>query len=151
MCRCAGQGSVADQPVGKILAAWCSAPQGRQSMLDAYVSAYLNDKREIKKRLATKEALRMAGEAGCDAAAALCAEAERVHRFDRTRAAIVVRDATCALLRLGEALLREYAECKRLKGVLDFDDLVPAALSCCAAKGWRPGSCSSSTAGSTTS
>jgi ATP-dependent helicase/nuclease subunit A len=121
-------GSAADRPLGKILDAWCSAPERRQSMLDAYVSAYLTDKHEVKKRLATKKTLRIASEAGCDASAALNAEAERVHRFDRTRAAIVVRDATCAIVRLGEALLREYGECKRLRGVLDFDDLVLTAL-----------------------
>ena len=64
----------------------------------------------------------------------------------------MVREATCALARLGDALLRAYDDGKRLKGVLDFDDLVldrarPAARG----REWRPGSCSSSTAGSTTS
>jgi ATP-dependent helicase/nuclease subunit A len=139
MCAAAlVRGSVADRPAGKILGAWCSAPEGRQSMLDAYVSAYLNDKHEIKKRLATKEVLRIADEAGCDASAVLLAEAHRVHRFDRTRAAIVVRDATCALVRLGERLLREYAECKRFKGVLDFDDLVLTALALLRREGVAP-------------
>ena len=60
--------------------------------------------------------------------AVLAAEAARVHRFDRTRAALLVRDATCALARLGEALLSEYDAAKRLRGVLDFDDLVSMAL-----------------------
>ena len=39
-----------------------------------------------------------------------------------------MRDATCALARLGEALLSEYDAAKRLRGVLDFDDLVSMAL-----------------------
>ncbi len=44
------------------------------------------------------------------------------------RAALVVREATCALVRLGEALLASTSAAKRLKGVLDFDDLVLTAL-----------------------
>src|SRR5579862_4744781 len=36
-------------------------------------------------------------------------------------------EASCALARLGEALLTEYAAAKRLRGVLDFDDLVSHA------------------------
>ena len=42
-------------------------------------------------------------------------------------AAVVLRDATCALVRLGDALLHAYDEAKRLKGALDFDDLVLTA------------------------
>ena len=90
--------------------------------------AILNDKREIKQRLITADTARAADETGCDAVAALVAEAERVYRFDKARAAVVVREATCAIARLGDALLREYGTAKRLKGVLDFDDLVSGAL-----------------------
>ena len=97
-------------------------------MLDAYLDGYLNDKREIKQRLITADTARAADETGCDAVAALAAEAERVYRFDKARAAVVVREATCAIARLGDALLREYGTAKRLKGVLDFDDLVSGAL-----------------------
>ena len=121
-------GSVTDRALGKILGDWCAAPGRRQSMLNAYLCAYLNDKREIKQRLITKDTARAAGEAGCDAVTALAAEADRACRFDRAHAAVVVREATSALMRLGEALLRRYSEAKRLKGVLDFDDLVQTAL-----------------------
>ena len=97
-------------------------------MLDAYLCLYLTEKREIRKRLVTGKTARAALEFGCDALAVLATEAERAHRFDRTRAALLVRDATCALARLGEALLSEYDAAKRLRGVLDFDDLVSMAL-----------------------
>ncbi len=124
-----GQGSPNDRKFGKVLAAWCEAPERRASLLDAYLGAYLNDKREIKQRnLVTKDTARAALAAGYDANAVLTAEAQRVHRFEKARAALVVREATCALVRLGERLLAEYDAAKRRKGILDFDDLVGRAL-----------------------
>jgi len=122
------QGSVTDRALGKLLGEWCEAPERRSSMLDEYVDAYLNERRAIKQRLITKNTAATACEAGCDAVAALTVEAERVHRFDKMRAAVIVREATCALARLGERLLLEYGEAKQLKGALDFDDLISTAL-----------------------
>ncbi|MFZ3234939.1 MAG: double-strand break repair helicase AddA [Stellaceae bacterium] len=121
-------GSITDRTLGAILDKWCAAVRQRASMVDAYVDAYLNEKHDVKTRLITKKTAAAAFEAGCAAPAMLIAEAERVRRFDRMRAAIVVREATCALVRLGDRLLREYAGAKRLRGVLDFDDLVASAL-----------------------
>ncbi len=121
-------GSANDRKLGKILGAWFGTSEGRQSILDAYVRAYLNDRRAVKKsQLVTSGTARIALKSGFDAAAVLAAEAERAHRFDQTRAGLVVREATCALTRLGERLLCEYDAAKRLKGVLDFDDLVSTA------------------------
>ena len=94
-------------------------------MLAAYERVYLTDEGEIRKSLITKGA---ACKAVCDAVEILGAEAQRVLQLRRMRAAFVVREATCALMRLGDRLLREYGEAKRLKGVLDFDDLVLTAL-----------------------
>jgi ATP-dependent helicase/nuclease subunit A len=122
-------GSSKDRKLGKIIEAWCDAPERRQSMLDTYIRAYLNDERAIKKTtLVTNGTARIALNSGLDAAAVLVAEARRAHRYDQARAALVVREATCALVRLGERLLREYDAAKRAKGVLDFDDLVSTAL-----------------------
>jgi ATP-dependent helicase/nuclease subunit A len=121
-------GSVNDRRLGKTLAGWCAATVPRQSMIDAYLRGFLNEKRKPKASLVTRDTAFNAAAAGYDAVAILRAEAERVHRLDRTRAAIVVRDATLAVARVGEALLHEYADAKRLQGVLDFDDLVQTAL-----------------------
>jgi ATP-dependent helicase/nuclease subunit A len=118
-------GKPTDREIGEPLAAWCEAPIRRQSMLDIYLSAFLTGEGTIKKRLITGGTAR---EAVCDAPSILRKEAERVLRFSQTRAGAVVREATCALMRLGDRLLREYGEAKRLKGVLDFDDLVLTAL-----------------------
>jgi ATP-dependent helicase/nuclease subunit A len=117
-------GSSADRERGAALAEWCAAPQARHEMLAAYECAFLTDKGDVRETLITKPAARRAGG---DARAILAIEAERLQRLRERRAAVVLRDSSCALARLGDALLRAYDEGKRLKGVLDFDDLVLTA------------------------
>ena len=63
-----------------------------------------------------------------DPCAVLQAEAERILRFQAERAGIALIEATGALMRLGDALLRAYERRKRLHGLLDYDDLVQKAL-----------------------
>jgi ATP-dependent helicase/nuclease subunit A len=119
-------GTSADCERGQTIAAWRAAgPGGRPAMLAAYERAFLTSEGEVRKSLITKGA---AGKAGCDAADILCTEAQRVLRRREMQAAIVVREATCALVLLGDRLLREYDDAKRLRGVLDFNDLVTSAL-----------------------
>jgi ATP-dependent helicase/nuclease subunit A len=118
-------GSCSDRERGAILAAWCETPgQGRQ-MLPAYLPAFLTAEGEIRKILITQDAARRAG---CDARALLGAEAERVKKFCEAQAAAALVEASCALIRLGDALMDAYAELKRAHGVLDYDDLISAAL-----------------------
>ncbi len=117
-------GSPADCKRGAVIAAWCAQPQHRSAMLAACACVYLTEKGEVRETLITKPA---ATKAVCDARAILAAEAERLQGLREARAAIALREATCALARLGEALLHAYDEGKRLAGALDFDDLVLAA------------------------
>ncbi len=109
---------------GIVLAEWCAQPHRRSEMLASYECAFLTNLGEVRKTLITAEAARLAG---CDARAILTAEAERLQKLREARAAVVLREATCALARLGDALLRAYDDAKRLAGVLDFDDLVQTA------------------------
>jgi ATP-dependent helicase/nuclease subunit A len=118
-------GSSSDRQSGATIAAWLDAAQDRHAMLDAYSSVYLTGKREIRDRLITKDAARAAG---CDAAAILLAEAQRVREFDLARRAAAIVEASEAVIRLGDALLRAYDERKRQRGVLDYDDLVQKSL-----------------------
>jgi ATP-dependent helicase/nuclease subunit A len=118
-------GSCSDRERGAILATWCETPGERRQMLPAYLPAFLTADGEIRKILITKDAARSAG---CDAGAMLSAEAERVKKFCETQAAAAVVEASCALIRLGGALMDAYAELKRAHGVLDYDDLISAAL-----------------------
>src|SRR5271157_5505906 len=94
-------------------------------MLETYAGAFLTDEGEIRKILITRGA---ASTAGCDVCAVLMAEAERVRKFREARAAAVLVEATCALTRLGDALIQAYDERKRAQGALDYEDLVVKAL-----------------------
>ena len=118
-------GSPTDRERGDVVAAWCAAPGQRHQMFEAYAEAYLTDEGEIRKVLITRSA---AAAAGCDACAILRAEAERVKKFREVRASAVLVEATCALARLGDALITAYDERKRVQGVLDYEDLVTKAL-----------------------
>jgi ATP-dependent helicase/nuclease subunit A len=125
-CEVLAAGSATDRRIGEVLAAWWTKDGAdRRRALPEYEAAFLKQTGEIRERLITAAAAR---KAGCDAASILGVEAERVVRLRRARAAVVLREATGELARLGDALLREYDMVKRLRGVLDFEDLVAAAL-----------------------
>ncbi len=119
-------GSVTDQRRGEVLAAWCAAPEPRRhELLETYSGVYLTDDGDTRKILITRGA---AEAAECDACAVLMAEAERVKKFREAQAAAVLVQASCALIRLGDALIEAYDERKRTQGVLDYEDLVTKAL-----------------------
>jgi ATP-dependent helicase/nuclease subunit A len=119
-------GSPADCDRASTIGEWYAAePNRRPGMLDKYEALFSTEKGEIRDKLITASAAR---KAACSVVEILVAEAERVLQLRQARAAVVVREATCAVARLGDALLREFGEAKRLKGVLDFDDLVSMAL-----------------------
>ena len=120
------EGSRSDQDRGAILTRWCGSPGERRILLDAYIKAFLTDSGEIRKNLITKAAAKKA--APDDPCAVLLTEAERIRRFRAERASVAVIEATLALVRLGNALLRAYDRRKRLHGLLDYDDLVARAL-----------------------
>ena len=118
-------GSCTDRERGAILAAWCETPAQRRQMLAAYTAAFVTIEGGTRKILITRDAARSAG---CDAGAVLGAEAERVKKFCEAQSAAALVEASCALIRLGGALLDAYADAKGAQGVLDYDDLISAAL-----------------------
>ncbi len=119
-------GSPKDACRAAAIAEWCATePRLRRSLLTEYEIQFLTDKGEVRDRLITAQAAR---KAGCDAVEILEAEAQRLLCLGRMRGAVAMREATCGLVRLGERLLREYRDAKRLRGVLDFEDLVLASL-----------------------
>src|SRR6516162_9328427 len=118
-------GSITDRKRGATIAAWCTNPKQRHQMIEAYSEAYLTDEREIRKVLITRGA---ASAAACDACGILATEAARVAKFSQAYASAVVVEATCALSRLGDALIEAYDERKRARGALDYEDLVVKAL-----------------------
>jgi ATP-dependent helicase/nuclease subunit A len=119
-------GTSADCRRGAAIAEWCAAgPCRRRDLVATYERLYLTVEGEIRKSLLSKSA---ACTRGGNVGELLGAEAERVFRLRQARAAVILREATAALVRLGAALLREYDAAKRLRGALDFDDLVSTAL-----------------------
>ncbi|MBO0738585.1 MAG: double-strand break repair helicase AddA, partial [Alphaproteobacteria bacterium] len=118
-------GSAADRERGAVLAAWCEAPRERTEMLIGYLGAYLTEEGEIRKRLITQDA---ACAASCDVRNVLANEALRVKKFRQAQSAAALVEASCALIRLGDRLIRTYDERKRARGLLDYEDLVSKAL-----------------------
>jgi len=118
-------GSVTDRQRGATVADWCADPQQRHQMIEAYTGAYLTEKGEILQRLITRKA---ASAAAFDVCGILMAEAKRVAKFREAYASAVLVEATCALTRLGDALIEDYEERKRAQGALDYEDLVTGAL-----------------------
>jgi ATP-dependent helicase/nuclease subunit A len=96
------------------------------SLLNKYVAAFLTDEGDIRQVLITRAAAARA--APGDSVAVLQREAERILRLQTDRAGIALVEATGALVRLGDALMKAYEHRKRLQGLLDYDDLVLKAL-----------------------
>ncbi len=118
-------GKSTDRQRGAILDRWCASPAERRDLLDAYIAVFLTKEGAVRQTLITKQAAKAAP---ADPGAVLQAEAERILRFAADRAGIALVEATGALIRLGDALLRAYEQRKRLHGLLDYDDLVLKAL-----------------------
>jgi ATP-dependent helicase/nuclease subunit A len=114
-----------DQQLARVIARWLEVVDKRSALIDDYLDAFLTDKRTIRERLCTSAARRAASG---DLENVLAIEAERCRRFDDARSATATIEASCAIARLGEALLVAYDAHKRLHGQLDYDDLVLVAL-----------------------
>jgi len=117
-------GSCTDRERAAALAAWCEAPARRPQMIPEYAKAFLTEEGEVRRHLITQSAARSSA---CDIRAVLEKEAERVKEFCRAQSAAVLVATTCALIRIGGALMGAYAERKRVQGALDYDDLVSTA------------------------
>jgi ATP-dependent helicase/nuclease subunit A len=124
-CAALALGSKTDRVRAAALAAWCEDEAARAARVDDYLLIFLTKEGDIRKSLFTKDAVK---NASCDLARVIQIEAERAKRFFEACNAVVILEATRALTRLGTALVRAYAERKRLHAQLDYDDLVLTAL-----------------------
>jgi ATP-dependent helicase/nuclease subunit A len=108
---------------GAGLAAWLALPEERRAAgWGRYRDLFLTQKLEPRASLATKSAKAE----GPWVEASLLAEQERVLALQGRLAALVVRDASVALARLGDDFLARYQAAKGRRAVLDYDDLVLA-------------------------
>ncbi len=103
-----------------VIAAWLDDPAGRPDRFEDYCAAYLTRAGEIRDRLVTRAVL----ETAPDADDVLRAEAARLHDVRQRLKAVRLAEATAALLRLGARLIDAYADEKRRRALLDYDDLI---------------------------
>ncbi len=115
------RGTATDGARADAIAAWLAAElAARNDGFDDYCRQFLTNGGDIRVRLATK--------ACADALPALQAEAERlVAVLERWRAAKIA-EATEALLEIAGALLAAYESHKAAHALLDYDDLILAAV-----------------------
>ncbi len=109
------------QPRGQLLADWLADDvEGRARRFEGYVRVFLTAKFEVYERHLDKKA----DERHPGAVAILEREAERLLAVLEARRTVVTAHATAALLRLGGAILREFARAKTLRVQFDYDDLI---------------------------
>ncbi len=117
-------GSPNDVKAGDCMAPWLAADAAaRVHGFDAYLPAFLTQKGEIRKQLATAAAKKLM----VDIVAVMAKEALRLKAVREKCAAVALVEATQALLVLGEAVLDGYAARKAARAALDYDDLVGRA------------------------
>jgi ATP-dependent helicase/nuclease subunit A len=114
------QGSRSDVARGQVIADWLAAGDNRAALWSEYAETFFTKDGRIQARLATKAAgARMPG-----LDRVLRAEAERLEAALERIAGAALVDGTVALLRLGLDISGRYAEAKRRRAVLDYDDLI---------------------------
>ena len=116
-------GTKTDRERAAILARWLAEPPARAMSYEQYKTIFLTAEGAIRKQLAGKEALQVAGVLG-----ALECEAERVFALEEKLRAAIVAEATECLLGLGLAMLETYRRHKAARAQLDYDDLVNHAV-----------------------
>jgi ATP-dependent helicase/nuclease subunit A len=114
------KGSKSDIERAATVSAWLADPTRRADTLDDYAVAYLTDKGEIRKTLATKAVIA----AMPDIVAILSREGERVRALGEAWRSLRLIELTEALLRLGADILARYDAAKRARAALDYEDLV---------------------------
>jgi len=121
VCEALAAGSEKEQEKAAGLGAWLAADSSRRiDGIADHMELFLTKKGEQRKNLLTKgaKAARPA------ALAAMEAEAGRLQELRGRIAAAQVARANAAFLRLGAAILDDFAACKAARAVLDYDDII---------------------------
>ena len=114
-------GTKSDVARAAALGSWLGAsPAIRARQFDEYVGIFFTQTGTPRARLWTKGV----ADAFPDTPAALDAEARRLDAVVSKMKAARLAEATGALLVVGAAMLRHYAEIKRDRALLDYDDLI---------------------------
>ncbi len=103
---------------------WRSGSIGRRRPIPHFVRAVLTSTGDVRKRLATKKL----AEARPDLLDYLQRFGERLVEAEERRRAAHAAELAEAALTLADAVRKVYAEEKRFRGVLDYDDLIAESL-----------------------
>ncbi len=117
------EGSATNVALAEAIADWLSADRAeRAARFDDYLQLFLTKDGAPRSE---RSLMNKAGREEDPAAfAALLAEQARLARASDRRKAVAVAEASAALLRLGAAILAEYAREKAARARLDYDDLI---------------------------
>ena len=111
-------GGKQDPPRGEAIAGWLAAGDSRSDLSEPYLAVFFKSDGLIRENLATKAARDRMSEI----VDVLQAEARRLERAK----GLALVELTMALLRLGLDIVKRYADAKRRRAVLDYDDLIVA-------------------------
>lgn len=113
-------GTVTDQKQAAKLATILGAGDARDVVRDIYLEIFLTGEGEPRKSLITKKQ----GEKYPDVVEALAAEQLRVIDHVTRLKSVQVAEASEAILRLADEILKGFAEAKRRRAYLDYEDLI---------------------------
>jgi ATP-dependent helicase/nuclease subunit A len=113
-------GTVTDQKQAAKLAVVLGASEARDVLRDTYLEIFLTGEGEPRKAIVTKKQ----GEKYPGAAAALAEEQLRVVAHVTRLKSVQVAEASEAILRLADEILKGFAEAKRRRAYLDYEDLI---------------------------
>ncbi|MDX2144124.1 MAG: double-strand break repair helicase AddA [Rhodospirillaceae bacterium] len=116
-------GAKTDVERGQLIKRWLGAPDRRVDTYAKYTSAYLTGTGEIRKRLATQEALALQPDAG----EVLAREGSRLIEVNERLKRIATVRSTSVLLCIAQRMLDAYKVRKRRRALVDYDDLIQTA------------------------
>ncbi len=114
------QGSKTDQDKAAYLQSWLEQPKRRGEFFSFYCQAFFISTGEIAKKLATQQAVKIYP----DIIEVMQREAERLDEFQKELRALRLAKINAALLTVASAMVGRYAQYKRFRDKLDFDDLI---------------------------
>ena len=114
------EGSKTDQESASCMQPWLEQKSKRGELFNIYCQAFFTAAGTIAKKLATKEAAKIYP----DIVEVMQREAERLDEFQKELRAVRLAKINAALLTVGSAMVGRYAQYKRFRDRLDFDDLI---------------------------
>ena len=114
------QGSKTDQEMASYMQPWLEQSPRRGELFNTYCQAYFIGSGAIAKKLATQQAAKIYP----DITEVMQGEAERLDVFQKELRAVRLVKINAALLTVASAMVGHYAQYKRFRDKLDFDDLI---------------------------